>query len=79
VKAITQRNNNFSKEDFVEIERRLGGPVNAARSAGVSYPTWYRWREGRISLSESRKKLLLLLLHTTRMPSLRVEPREVNA
>jgi hypothetical protein len=27
------------------IEKSLGGPVAAARAAGVEYPTWYRWKK----------------------------------
>jgi len=68
VKPITQRNNKLSKKDLVELERRLGGPVNAARSAGVAYATWYRWREGQLEPSRRSQKTLLLLLQTTRMP-----------
>lgn len=65
---ITPPNNIFTKEDFRELEARLGGPVCAARAAGVSYPTWYRWREGKMPLVPSRAKLIELLLRTSRRP-----------
>ena len=32
-----------------EIEAALGGPVKAARAAGVSYVSWWRWSTGKVS------------------------------
>jgi hypothetical protein len=68
MKHITQRNRKITRDDFVELERRLGGPVSAARVAGVTYVTWYRCREGLQELSPSRQKLIELMLHSTRRP-----------
>lgn len=66
-KSITSRNM-ITREDFIELERRLGGPVAAAESAGVKYPTWYRYREGLLSLTPSKQKLIAMMLQTSRLP-----------
>ena len=68
MKPITRRNTQFSASDFRELERRLGGPVAAARCAGVSYPTWYRRREGKLQMTPEAIRLMELLLRTIRMP-----------
>jgi hypothetical protein len=50
------------REKMIEIEQRLGGPVAAARAAGVRYPTWYRWRVGTLQPSTRTMNLVDLLL-----------------
>lgn len=42
-----------------EIEKALGGPILAAREAGVTHVTWWRWRSGRVPPN----KTLIALLH----------------
>lgn len=37
-----------TKKQMKEIEVALGGPTQAAREAGVTHVTWWRWREGRV-------------------------------
>lgn len=60
--------NMISREDFLELERRCGGPIGAAERAGVDYTTWWRWREGRIALKISTQKHLAMMLQTCRLP-----------
>jgi hypothetical protein len=47
------------------IEKKLGGPVAAARAAGVEYPTWYRWRQANGEQKRIVKVLDLLLEKVT--------------
>jgi len=68
MKSITRRNEKFGKPEFLELQRRFGGPYELSRALGVAYATLYRWREGQLRVTRSRELALWRLYHSTRSP-----------
>ena len=44
------------------LEKFLGGPVAAAKAAGVQYVTWYRWRNGLRGITPQTSRMLDMML-----------------
>jgi len=49
------------KEKIRLIEAAFGGPGKAAKAAGVTYTTWYRWKECETLDARTEATLNLLL------------------
>jgi len=62
------KGNAISKEDFTEIEKRVGGPSEAARIAGLNRVTWWKLKEGKRRLTPHMQKHITMMLQTIRMP-----------
>ena len=48
-------------EKMQKIEEKFGGGSAAADAIGVTFPTWWRWREGRMEPSRRSVRSIELL------------------